>query len=500
MRLATTRRALFLAGVLVAGGAWAQRGFDKPPAPAPARPLQVPGFAQTRLPNGLGVVAVERRQLPLVTALLLVETGSLMDPPGKAGLAELSLTLLAKGAIRGTGGAEHAADAGDIAHAAEGLGGSIEIGSGAQASRIAMTVAANRLDDSLALLSDLLRRPTLAADELERSRAQELDAIKLSLSDPGLLAEQLGRRLYWGDTPAGLLATPASLARIRREDVQAFHRQQIRPDRVTLILAGDVDLAQALALADRHFGNWKPNRMALPVMPQQAPRPLAPALLVDMPGAGQSAVVLLAPYAALGQPADPSGMPEQRAAAVAQAVLGLGYSSRINQEVRIKRGLSYGASSTAEALPGGGLLSASAQTKHGSAAEVAQLLRAEILRLAGEEVPAAELAARQALLVGDFGRALETTAGLATVAADQLQRRRELAELALLPAELQAVDAARVRGFAASYWKPERLQTVIVADLKEAGEALTRQFPEAWLIRAEELDLGSANLRRPGRK
>ncbi|MET0519386.1 MAG: pitrilysin family protein [Burkholderiaceae bacterium] len=483
--------------LLLAGAAFAQRGFDQPPPPAAARPVQLPPFSQSRLPNGVGIAVAERHELPLVTALLLIEAGSLLDPPGKAGLADLSVTLLSKGAQRA--GRADAADAAEIAAAAEALGGSLETGTGARSSQIALTLTSNRLDEGLALLADLARAPTLPADELERSRAQTLDELKLALSDPGSLAALLARRLYWGDAPRGQVATPASLARIRREDVQAFVRQQLRPDRLTVVLAGDIAPAQAQALVARHFGGWKPNRMAAPQAAEVAPRPLAAtALLVDLPGAGQSAVAVLAPYAPLGN------APEQRAqlaaGAVANTVLGVGYSSRINQEVRIKRGLSYGAMSAADALPGGASLLASAQTRHGGAAEVAVLLRSEVLRLAAEPVPAAELAARQQLLVGEFGRELETTATLAALTADQLMRGRALAELQQLPAELLAVNAARVRDFAALYWKPELLRTLVVGDLKEAGEGLRRQYPGAWVIPAGELDLGSPTLRRAARK
>ena len=220
--------------VMLAGPARAQRGFDKPPAPAPAKPLQVPAFAEASLPNGIRIVVAERRGLPLVTAMVLVEAGSLLDPPGKSGLASLSYTLMGKGSKRG--GQEQ--DAASIAIAAETLGGSLEVDSGARSGRIAMTVPANRLADSLALMANVIRAPTFPDEELERSRAQILDAIKLNLSDPAALAGLLGRRLYWGETPGGAVTTPASLQRIRREDVVAFHRLQVRPDRVTLVLAG----------------------------------------------------------------------------------------------------------------------------------------------------------------------------------------------------------------------------------------------------------------------
>ena len=491
-----------LIAALWATGAFAQQGFDTPPQPAAAQPLRTPTFAEARLANGLGVAVAERHAVPLVTALLLVDhAGSLLDPPGKAGLAGLTFTVMSKGATRGG----EVLDAAAIAAAAEAEGGSIEIAVGAQAARIAMTVPISRLDGTLALLADLLRAPTLSADELERSRTQALDGLKLALADPGSLAAKLAHRLYWGDTPNGRAITPASLARIQPADLVAFHRAQVRPDRVTLVLAGDIDLTQARALANKHFGAWKQNRMLAPTAPVVAAAPLASrVVLVDLPGAGQSAVIVTAPYAALGNEADERARQRAslRAGAVATAVLGLGYSSRLNQEVRIKRGLSYGAVSGSEVLASGGMVSASAQTKHASALEVADLMRGEILKLAAEDVPAPELAARQAVLVGDFGRLLETTTSLAELAADQILRRRSLAELARWPAETLAVDAARVHGFAADYWKPEALRTVIVGDLTAlnaagSGDQLRQLYPDAWVIKASDLDLASPNLRRP---
>lgn len=480
------------ASLLCLASASAQQGFDRPPPPAEAQPLVVPATGQTKLPNGFGVAVAERRGLPLATALLQIDAGSLLDPPGKAGLASLATTVMGKGVRRG----ELGVDAAEFAAQVEALGGMLDVSTGARASQFQLTVASHRLDEAVALLADIARRASLPSEELERSRAQAVDALKLGLSDPGTVAGLLARRLFWGETPRGQLATVSSLQRIRRDDLLAFQRQQLRPDRAALVVAGDIDLAQARALAERHFGDWKQNRMLAPQAPASASKPMsAPFVLLDLPGAGQSAVVVAAPYAPLGNE------PEQRAAliagAVANGVLGVGYSSRINQEIRIKRGLSYGASSGAELLPAAGMLIASAQTKHESAGEVALLLQAELQRLAAEPVGAPELAARQALLIGEFGRELETTAGLAGVVADQLQRGRALAELQRLPDELQAVDAVRVQDFATRFWSAAAAQRIaVVADLKAAGPALRKQFPQALVIRADELDLGSPSLRR----
>jgi zinc protease len=214
-------------------------------------------------------------------------------------------------------------------------------------------------------------------------------------------------------------------------------------------------------------------------------------LLVDLPGSAQASVLVLAPYPAQGQ-----GQRQARVGALATAVLGAGYSSRINQQVRIQRGLSYGAYSSATSLPAGGLLTLNAQTQAQSAAEVAMLLREELLRLSEEAVPADELLARQNGLIGEFSRQLETTQELAALAADQLERDQPLADLARFADELKAVDADQLLAFAKQHWPAQAVRSVVVGDLALAGEALRRQFPQACVIPAAELDLASPHLRR----
>lgn len=507
------RRRGLLAGAALAGAmpvmlpsaepvpAAAPRGprFDRPPEPGPLRPPPRPLFSEFRLDNGLRVVLAPRRGLPLVSARLQLELGSLLDPAGKSGLAELCLTLMSKGCLRKSG----ALDAGDIAFAAESLGASLELDSSPLSGSLSLTLATPALDEGLAMLADLARRPTLPADELERSRARLLDELRLGLADPATLAGWLGRRLFWGAAAAGALSTPASLRRLQREDMLTLHRRQVRPERALLVLAGDIDEARARELAERHFGDWRaPAVPAAQDLPPQRPEPLeARTLLVDLPGAGQSAVLLLAGHAAREDGA------ARQIGMLANAVLGEGYSARINREVRIRRGLSYSAGSQAESLPGAGMLSAHAQTRHESAAEVAQLMGAALSGLGAAPVPAEELAARRASLLGAWGRQLETTASLAALIGDQLQPGRgvgvheALAELGQLPETLPTVQITQVQDFARVHWSPAWQRLVVVGDLRAAGAGLRELDAKAWRLRSDELDLDAPLLRRtaPGR-
>jgi zinc protease len=177
-----------------------------------------------------------------------------------------------------------------------------------------------------------------------------------------------------------------------------------------LVLAGDIGADVGLGLAERLLADWRDPSVGLGAAPAsasatQAARPAAApdataagaTVLVDMPGAGQSAVVVAAPFVGHRHP-------QRRIGQVANAVIGGGYSARVNQEVRIRRGLSYGAFSETQVHPDAGLMLASTQTSHAHVAEVLRLLRAEIVRLAEAAPSPEELAARQATLVGSFAR------------------------------------------------------------------------------------------------
>lgn len=482
------------AGVTAAAAA-APDDFSAPPPAGPPRPVTVPPLHESRLDNGVNLVVAPRHGLPLVSAWLLVRVGGETDPLDRAGRAEMLASLLTRGAERNG----RPVSAPEIARQAEALGGSLDAGSGWRSTSVGMTVTTPRLDAALSLLSDVLRRPTLAPDELERLRVQAIDSLKVSDSDPGSIASRVARRLYWGTSAYGGVTTAGTLGRLKRDDLVALHRQGYRPEDTLLVLAGDLTPEQGQALARKHFGDWRPNRMAPLARRDGTAQPLAPrTVLVDLPGVGQSSVVVLAPFTSLAD----ADVPELRTAQVANAVLGGGYSARLNQEVRIKRGLSYGVGTSAEQHLEGGVWDASAQTDHRNAAQVAELLRAQVLALAGTPPTAEELAARQATLVGSFARRLDTNAGIASLITARWSTGRPLSELNRFVDEILAVTPAQVQRFAGRRWTDGALRTVVVGDFSAAPEAfdkLAAADPGALRVKASELDFGGEGLQRAAR-
>jgi zinc protease len=478
-----------LAALLLAATLPAQAGtpgVDEPPPPGTPGELTVPRFEEALLLNGVRLIVVPKRDLPLVTVTLHLKLGAAADPNGQAGLASLTNNLRSKGAtVQG-----QKLDATQLARAAEALGASLESGSGFGGVSLGMTVPVTKLAAAVSLVSDVMLHPTLDAAELERLREQTADGLKFSMSEPMALAGLVAKRNAWGASVYGGSLTPASLARITLADVKAFHQQQLRPALATLVFSGDVTRTQALTLATQALAGWKDNKRALPQARNEPASPVTPAtVLVDLKGAGQSGVVVMSPSVA-------ANSPERRVAQVSTAVLGGGYSARLNTEVRIKRGLSYGASASHAFEPVGGLLLAATQTNNPTAAQVVTLMQDEISKLGQQAPDAAELAARQATLVGNFGRQIETTAGLSAVALEQVVRGRPLAELEDYADEVLAVTPEQVRDFAARQWQPAQLRTVVVGDLTAAGDSLKALDPKALVIPVDKLVLEAPGLVR----
>jgi zinc protease len=462
---------------LLLGEAARAQPYETPPLPGAPRPLGIAAPQEQTLPNGLRVIVAERRGLPLVSAQLLVLTGAESDPPQRAGLAALTASLLTKGTRR------HSAPA--LASAAEALGGSIDTAAGWNRSTIAMTVTTPRLGEALALIAEITTEPVFAKPEIERQRALALDELKVAYSRPGTVAALTATRMQFGSGGYGHPAagTAATLARLTRRDVAQLHRTSYRPDNAVLVLAGDIGLADAAALARKHFGPWRAPAAALPAVPPAAGAASAHTLtLVNMGDSGQAGVALVL--------ALPTGSSAERAAGeVTNAVLGGGYSARLNQEIRIRRGLSYSAFSSLDARRQAGVLRASVQTKNASAAEVVGLLQAEIDGLIQAEVPLAEMAARKATLIGSFGRSVETSASLAGQIAALVAAGRSPAELPGHIAALSAVSAAEVQHYAGAHFLAAQRRIAVAGDARQFELALKSALPGLVSVGLDQLEL-----------
>jgi zinc protease len=482
----TKRLLALLALFLFAFGVSAQTPQATPPPPAPPRSGTFPKPAEQTLPNGLRVIVIERRESPLVSAQLLVKNGGEVDPPELAGLADMTASLLTKGT--------QTRDATKIAQEIESLGGSLESAARWDSSFAQVGVMSNKIPQAMEILADVVRRPTFKSEEVERLRQQYLDNLTLAMGEPGSIARFVAARVVFGDSPYGhpLSGTTESLTRITGADIAKMHGRYYRPDNAILVIGGDIVAKDGFALATKYFGDWqKPTTPPLPF-------PDGPAIgstlkggrivVIDKPDAGQAAVYL----ARIGiNRRDPDFF----RGIVTNSVLS-GYSGRLNQEIRIKRGLSYGAGSQLDTRREVGPFVASAQTKNESGAQVAELLLGEISRLSSSPPADVELTPRKAVLIGNFSRNLETVNGLVAQVAGLALHGLSLDEINRYINSVQAITTADVQKFAGTRLDAKTSNIIIVGNAKLFLPELQKKYPNVEVIPVAELDLNTALLRK----
>jgi zinc protease len=454
---------------------------EQPPAPGAPVDARIPDVASRTLSNGLRVLVASNEALPLISADLRIASGSSADPDGRAGLAGLTADLLTKGTA--------SRSATEIARAIESLGAEIGASAGADSSAVALQTRSDRANQAFTIFADVVRNPTFAQEELDRARQQSLDGLQVALSEPGSIASMVMARAIYGDAPYGDVVSANSLAAITREDAASYHQSYWRPDNAVLVIAGDVTAEEGFALAERHFGSWARPATALPARPDataSAPEPRT--IVVDLPDTGQAAVVMGLRGVAR---TDADYFP----LLVANNVLGGGYSARLNLEIRIRRGLSYGAGSSLAPRLAPGPIIASAQTRNDAAVQVYELMRAEIDRLGDTAASNAELSARQAVLIGSFTRSVETTSGMAGQISALALYGLPPERLRTYVSDISSVTPEQAREVASRYFDLDRADLVVVGDADTFYDGLRRVRPDAERISVEELNLDSGTLR-----
>ena len=459
-----------------------------PPAPGPQQPFAAPAIAERRLGNGMRIVVARSTNVPIASVLLVFGGGTSADPAARPGVASMMTNLIDNGA----GGMT----APEIAARIESLGASIG-GSANQDSSLAFVSAPTaNIEAAGDILARVVREPAFAQAELDRERRRALDQLRVSMRDPGFVAQRVAWRAAYGDAPYGspVGGTPASLAALTRDDLARYHGAWWRPDNATVVITGSLDAEAGFALAERLFGQWQPPAEAMPQLPaNRAGTAAAPrVIVVDNPASDQSAVAIVTRGIARS---DTDYFP----LVVANSALGGSSTARLFQEVRVRRALSYGANSGLPSYRDEGVLVALAQTRNNAAPEVVQVMMAEIRRMRDEPIAGDVLTKRRTLLVGSFGRQVETTNGLGNFLANLAVQGLPMSDYARYIPSLQAVTPEQVTASVAAEIDPAQASIVIVGRASEFLEALRAQHPNVEVIPIGELDFGSASLRAAAR-
>jgi zinc protease len=294
--------------------------------------------------SGATVYLIERHDIPLVDFEITARAGSLWDPVGKEGRAAALAELL----LRGAGDRDRE----DLEEELDLLGADLEGDNGLISTTISGDVLARNLDPVMALLGDVILRPRLQKSELLRLRREMESDILQTRDYDRALNQRFFERYLMGTHPYGRPedGTLAGVKALKAEDLKAAWEEHFVGPNLIFGFAGDVSRAQVEAILDTHFKGLRPGARAALTLPEPPPPQGRQVLLVDKPERTQNQILL-------GHLAPRSTHEDQYALAVGNTLFGGTFTARLNQEVRDKRGLSYGAYSTVEGDPFAGIFS-----------------------------------------------------------------------------------------------------------------------------------------------
>ncbi len=360
---------------------------NQQPAPGPRPALTLPPPQSFKLANGLTVVLDTREGVPVVSASLVIRSGTGSNAVNKSGLASLTVDMLEDGTSSRT--------ALQFAEQLARIGSTLGIRTNQDSSAVSIKFIKRNAGAGFDLLADAAMNPTFPEAELERERQVRLGELRQAKENANDVANNvLMVSLYGAENPYGrtTLGTVDSVRRLTREDVRSFWSQHIVPGNAALIVSGDITRQELQQILDKTFGTWKAG--AARAAEKKAPSPTkANLVIVDKPGAPQTQL-------RVALPGPSRSTPDYEPLQAMNAILGGMFSSRINLNLREEHGYSYGASSRFNYLRDTGWFSAASGVRTDVTAPAAREMLREVARMAETPVKAEELSLAKEWLVG----------------------------------------------------------------------------------------------------
>ncbi len=363
--------------------------------------VKLPPYKESKLGNGLRVFVMETTEVPLVTVALLVPSGSAADGPGAEGVANLTGRLLLKGA----GGMS----AEQIADAIEEVGGNMSVNTTRDYTVVFANFMAKDLSRALDIMSKAVLTPAFPAEELAREKGLVTAEIAGIKENPMAFASREAVRVLVGDHPYAhpVDGSATSVEDLTRDGVLAYYKANYVPAGAIVAVVGNVKSAQALDLVKARFGSWKgaaPAREIPALEPKKLPGRRV--FVVDKKDATQSQI-------RIGNIAVPRNTPDYFPLVVSNTILGGGFTSRLMNEIRVNRGLSYGARSGVTHMKHGGFFTVLTYTKNETMREAIDVCLNELKKLRDERIGDEELTSNKKYISGLFPFDIETNNDLA---------------------------------------------------------------------------------------
>jgi zinc protease len=367
---------------------------EAPADPPPLGKVDFPAYEKRVLPNGLTVYAIEHREQPIVALRLVITAGAANDPAALPGVASFVADLLNQGT--------KARSATRIAEAIDQVGGTLEASADMESTTVSAGVLKDNVGLAFELMNDIVQNPAFAAEEIARLQEQSLSGLSAAMEDPDFVADAVLERAMYAAHPYAHPedGTMHSIPAIKRDDLAKFHTTFYAPNISALAIVGDLSTAEAFKLAEQWFGSWA--KKEVPPLPD----PEVPKLtnrrivIIDKPDAVQTEI-------RVGHSAVRRKDPDYFNLLVGSYVLGGGANSRLNQILRVERGLTYGAYASIRPRKGPGSVYSVTETRTEKTVEALNLIFEQIESLRTKEVAADELGNSKAFIIGSFPLSIE---------------------------------------------------------------------------------------------
>jgi len=442
-------------GSLMAAEEPAGMDLTKEPNPMAEPTFNPPTIEHAELSNGLKVLVVENHELPLVQTNLVINSGWAADPPDRPGAGSLTAELLDEGTKTRT--------ALQIAEEAKSLGANLGTNSSRDGCGVTLNCLKSKLDESLALMSDVVLNPTFPKDELERVRKDYLGRIIQESKQPFTSAfKSFLRELYGADHPYGQpytgSGTEKSIKALTQQDLVNWYNANYLPNNASVIMVGDITLDEAKTKLEKAFKGWKPGTVTASEVPDPKPLAKTRVCIVDKPGAAQSVIVV-------GHFGMKRSNPDWLATDVMNNVFGGQFTSRLNMNLREDKGYTYGAGAFFLGTRGLGPFVAYAQVQSDVTKPAVQEFIKEMRDITTTRpLTDEEVKDSKANMVKSFPNQFETLGGVAGQLVQMLRFNLPEDEWQTYVSRVNAIDGATATKAAKEYLHPDDVLIVVVGD------------------------------------
>jgi zinc protease len=428
---------------------------------APAQSLRIPPHEKFVLKNGLTVLLMEKRGVPLINVFALVKTGAAADPVGQEGLASVTAGLLRKGTKTRTA-QQFSADF-------DYIGGSFGADAGADFTTVSAEFLTKDLARGLELFSDAVLHPTFPQDETDKILAQSLDGVKSAKDEPQAVLGLYFEGYLYGAHPYGRPSDgdELSLKSIKRDAIAKFYEANYAPGNTILGIAGEFDAAAVRKKLEETFGAWPARTVANAPIATIPPAKGKRLLLIDKPDATQT-------YFAIGNVGTAVNDPDRVAIRVVNTIFGGRFTSELNEALRVESGYTYGARSFFDSRKTPGPFEIASFTKNETTTPAIDLALQILEKLHKNGVTEEQLKSAKSYIKGQFPPTIETSG--------QLVRRIVVNEfyglgddeVNQLEARIDAVTVAMAKQTIEKHFPMDNLVFVLIGKASAIGPAVKK--------------------------